>query len=112
MTRIRARCPECGDVEFSIDDLLVIGTADSATAYRFRCPTCADLVDRSAVPDVIELLLSAGARHDPYATPIVGGRRIARNHRTPITERELDQFSKLLDTPDWFKALESSINEG
>lgn len=112
MTRIRARCPECGDVEFSIDDLCVIGSAPSPSAYRFRCPDCSDYVDRTAVPDVIELLLSAGARHEPDVTPTVGGRRKVRSHRLPerpITEKELQSFSDLLDSPDWFNALQSTM---
>jgi hypothetical protein len=112
MTRIRARCPECGDVEFPIDDLCVIGSAASTSAYRFRCPDCADYVDRTAVPDVIELLLSAGARHEPDVTPTVGGRRKVRTHRVadrPITEKDLASFSDLLDSPDWFDALQSTM---
>jgi hypothetical protein len=95
MTRIRARCPECGDVEFGIHDIAILGDDGSETGYCFVCPTCADSVERSAVPDVIALLLSAGAARAAKEAP-------------SISVNEIDEFAKLLDRPDWFSAFEAS----
>jgi hypothetical protein len=98
MTRIRARCPECGDVEFGISDIAVIGECGIETGYRFSCPTCADSVERSAVPDVIALLLSAGANRAKPPAPA-------------ISEDDLTKFQELLDSPDWFNSLSASIDD-
>ena len=95
MTRIRARCPGCGDVEFGILDIAIIGSDGSETGYCFQCPGCADSVERSAVPDVIALLLSAGAVRASTEPPC-------------ISSKEIDAFAKLLDRPDWFSAFEAS----
>jgi hypothetical protein len=95
MTRIRARCPECGDVEFGIHDIAILGDDGSETGYCFVCPTCADNVERSAVPDVIALLLSAGAARATKTAP-------------GISAHEIDEFAKLLDRHDWFSAFEAS----
>ena len=101
MTRIRARCPGCGDVEFGIESIVVLGSAGDAASYRFDCPGCADSVERSAVPEVLELLMSAGVR--------CAGGRDSRDTRPPLTERDLEQFETLLSKPDWFRTLESSL---
>jgi len=107
VTRIRARCPGCGDVEFGIESIVVLGSAGAAASYRFDCPGCADSVERSAVPEVLELLMSAGVR-------CAGGRdtrdsRDSRDTRPPLTERDLEQFETLLSKPDWFRTLELSL---
>ena len=82
-------------MEFGIHDIAIVGSDGSETGYCFLCPGCADSVERSAVPDVIALLLSAGA---------------ARAGNTPLTisATEIDEFAKLLDRPDWFSAFEAS----
>ncbi len=98
MTRIRARCPECGDVEFGICDIAVIGESGCESGYRFNCPSCADAVERAAVPDVIALLLSAGAVRAELPPPA-------------ISEDDVSKFQELLDSPDWFKSLQSTIGD-
>jgi hypothetical protein len=98
MTRIRARCPECGDVEFGIAEIAVLGTSGCETGYRFCCPSCADSVERAAVPDVIALLLSAGA---PRAT----------SPAPAISEDDVTKFQELLDSPDWFHSLKDTLND-
>lgn len=103
MTKIRARCPECGDVEFGIDRIVVIGTPTTACAYRFVCPGCGDPVSRTAVPDVIELLLSAGVLREAFEHPSI------TRARTPLQESDVDAFRELLKSGDWFESLRSSI---
>ena len=107
MTKIRARCPSCGDVEFGIERIVVIGATD-ANSYRFACPTCEEQVSRSAVPDVIELLVSAGVRREPAHVPLSNAK--AKSVETkPLTEHDVSSFRELLSSPDWFDSLRSSI---
>jgi predicted RNA-binding Zn-ribbon protein involved in translation (DUF1610 family) len=106
MTKIRARCPECGDVEFGIDCIVVVGSPTSSSAYRFTCPSCGDPVSRTAVPDVIELLLSAGVRREiPARAPT----RPSATVGAPLTEGDVQAFRSLLATADWFESLRASI---
>lgn len=130
MTRIRAKCPSCGDVEFGIESIVVLlgsellATSDrlevsvddvsvaADRSYRFSCPMCTTHVRRSAVPDVIELLITAGVRVEavkgqrrgtakPAAstTPVNGGPR--------LTDADVDAFRDLLSEPDWFDKLKA-----
>ena len=99
MTRIRARCPGCGDVEFGIESIVVVtsgrGSAPSgeSASYRFECPECSDSVERSAVPEVLELLMSAGVRCE--------GTVSVHRDRPPLTERDLQDFEAMLSRPEW-----------
>lgn len=103
MTRIRARCPDCGDVEFSIDEIVVLALPPSSGAYRFTCPSCGDPVSRTAVPDVIELLLSAGVRKQRVDHPSLMA--VERQ----FTERDIAEFRHLLASPDWFDRLQAVV---
>lgn len=104
MTKIRARCPECGDVEFGIDRIVVIGTPTTACAYRFVCPGCGDPVSRTAVPDVIELLLSAGVHRETFEHP-----SLRPTPSAPLSETDVNAFRELLKSGDWFESLRASI---
>jgi predicted RNA-binding Zn-ribbon protein involved in translation (DUF1610 family) len=106
MTKIRARCPSCGDVEFGIERIVVIGSTD-ANSYRFACPSCEEQVSRSAVPDVIELLVSAGVRREALQSP---PSRTKSSETKPLTENDVSSFRDLLSSPDWFESLQSSID--
>lgn len=103
MTRIRARCPGCGDVEFGVDAIVVVGDEYTATTYRFACPDCGDQVSRSAVPDVIALLLSAGVRQEEIRV------EQQRSDGTPLTDEDVESFRSLLRSPDWFAQLQASV---
>jgi predicted RNA-binding Zn-ribbon protein involved in translation (DUF1610 family) len=103
MTRIRARCPGCGDVEFGVEEIVVMGPVELAASYRFRCPECTDSVERSAVPEVLELLLSAGVRCEAAIT------HKPKASAPPLNERDLQSFEALLSKPGWFESLESSV---
>jgi predicted RNA-binding Zn-ribbon protein involved in translation (DUF1610 family) len=99
MTKIRARCPRCGDVEFGVASIVVIADAGSSSAYRFACPSCGDQVSRSAVPDVLALLLSAGVRVEaPLPEPDPG-----------ITEVDVESFRQLLDSDFVWDRLQSAM---
>lgn len=104
MTRIRARCPGCGDVEFGVDDIVVVGGARLPSTYRFDCPTCGEAVSRSAVPQVIDLLLSAGVRREH--PPI---RESAPAEARPFAEDDVSALRDALADPAWFARLEASV---
>jgi hypothetical protein len=101
MTKIRARCPRCGDVEFGTDSIVVlIDGEESSSSYRFACPTCGDLVSRSAVPDVLALLLSAGVREESavMSPPI-----------PTLSEVDVESFRRLLDSDFVWDSLHSAM---
>ena len=105
MTKIRARCPRCGDVEFGVASIVVLTDSDAAngsatgSAYRFDCPECGDQVSRTAVPDVLALLVSAGVREE------------APLHRAEpqITEVDVESFRRLLDSEFVWDSLQSAM---
>jgi hypothetical protein len=63
MSRIKASCQDCGDIEVTSSELQVLtclGTGDST--YSFLCPSCRLIVNKPAEQRVVELLVSAGVR--------------------------------------------------
>lgn len=66
MTRIRANCPTCGDVEIVPAEvsLHIEHDAGSLVAdhsrYRFTCPRCTSVVSKPATARVAQLLSSGG----------------------------------------------------
>jgi hypothetical protein len=111
MTKIRARCPGCGDVEFGIERIVVIGTGSAASAYRFACPSCEEHVSRTAVPDVIELLLSAGVKREQFEHPSISQSGPTAVPVKPLTEHDVSSFRDLLSSPDWFESLQASLDQ-
>lgn len=111
MTKIRARCPGCGDVEFGVERIVVIGSGSAASAYRFACPSCEEHVSRTAVPDVIELLLSAGVKREQFEHPSLIHPTAKSASAKPLTEHDVAAFRDLLASPDWFQSLQSSIEQ-
>lgn len=65
MTRIRATCPDCGDVEIRPDAMLVTvagSTADghAGSSYSFVCTGCQHEVVKAADTRVLHLLTGSG----------------------------------------------------
>lgn len=109
MTRIRAKCPSCGDVEFGVMDIVIVGDAvQTAHAYRFWCPTCDSSVSRSAVSDVIELLFSAGVRLEPWSDSALATSKMLHPSAPPITDADIERFREQLGSPDWFASLQDN----
>lgn len=62
MARVRASCPDCGDVELSADQVQVrVCAEDGAGSYAFRCPSCRLAAAKPADARVVQLLVSWGA---------------------------------------------------
>ena len=66
MTRIRASCPTCGEVDLRPKDVILRlvrathGAVGDASSYRFACPTCDDTVVKPADERIAQLLTTGG----------------------------------------------------
>lgn len=117
MTRIRATCPACGEVELTADDLVlsVVGTVDApATTYRFACPDCRDVVVKPADARVARMLTSGGVEVEyTSATRLDDELADLTTHQHPempssgpaLVFDDLLDFHALLAEPDWFTRL-------
>lgn len=113
MTRIRANCPDCGDVELAPEEVLIEVAHDDddlvgeGSAYRFVCPDCTTTVRKPADERIVQLLISGGVPlevAEPEDPPVavhpeqaVGG--------PPLTHDDLLDLHLLLAREDWFDAL-------
>ena len=117
MTRIRASCPECGDVELAPDEMLIEvahdldGLVGEGTNYRFDCPDCASTVRKPADERIVQLLISGGVplemndeldvdlpplREEHPEAPVAGA---------ALTRDDLLDLHLLLQRDDWFEQL-------
>lgn len=115
MTKIRASCPECGEVDLRPDDVLlrVVRTADGAvdddSVYRFLCPSCTDVISKPADGRIVELLRGGGVSVDDDAD------RFEPHPEAPpagptLTTDDLLDLHLLLARDDWFDRLEASCS--
>lgn len=121
MTRIRATCPSCGEVELRPDEieLQVIGAhpedVREGSVYRFDCPACCDEIYKPADIRIARLLTSGGVHvtctGDPALEAIVASELARIVHPEGIvvgaalTVDDLLDFHELLQTDDWFDRL-------
>lgn len=121
MTRIRATCPSCGEVELRPDEieLRVVGFDPSdvrdGSTYRFDCPACCDEIAKPADSRIARLLTSGGVPvtciGDPELDAVVAAAMGRIVHPEGIvlgpafTTDDLLDFHELLQTRDWFEQL-------
>lgn len=66
MTRIRATCPDCGEVDLQPSDIelhivrSVVGEVGDGSRYRFACPGCEVTVTKPADERIARLLATGG----------------------------------------------------
>ncbi len=66
MTRIRANCPSCGEVDLRPNDVVLSvvraydGLFSDASSYRFNCPDCTEVVTKPADERIAQLLTTGG----------------------------------------------------
>lgn len=111
MTRIRATCPICGEVDLRPDDIeleiirdVLDGVAEGS-CYRFSCPTCEETVTKPADERIARLLTTGGVAvrdlpvREPHPEEPPSGPR--------FTLDDLINLHQLLETDDWFLGLEA-----
>ena len=72
MTTIRTTCPDCGDIELTVDEVKL-----EHERYRYTCPWCGTVNRHPASRRVVDVLLTTGVE-----SVVLG----------PITEAEIDAF--------------------
>ena len=118
MTRIRATCPDCGEIELQPDDieLRIIGNdpedVRDGSTYVFCCPNGDDEVAKPADARIARLLVSGGVQVQclaPNATAGDGTGGIDHPEGAvdgaPLTLDDLLDFHELLNSPGWFDSL-------
>jgi hypothetical protein len=116
MTKIRATCPSCGNVEFGVQSIVVLGQSapggtataaylttgprGGAATYRFDCPCCDQPVLRTAEREIIELLLSVGV---PVEAPRVLLEKLSPDvvHLPAFTLDDVERLRDAMNEPGW-----------
>lgn len=87
MTRIRATCPDCGEVDITAEDIeLFIAGELEGGKYCFECPNCINQVSKPADSRIIQLLISGGVRASAQEP------RMAHNDLPPLSYDDLLAF--------------------
>jgi uncharacterized Zn finger protein len=111
MATIRASCPDCGDVEFTSEDVQVrVSSDDGSGTYAFNCPSCRVTVVKTAEARTIDLLVASGV---PAMTETVLTDIEERpDEGDPLTHDDLERFRDLLHRDDsWFTQLASDFED-
>ena len=125
MTRIRASCPSCGEVDLQPMDVTLRlirrgdGNVGPGSNYRFACPDCEQLVTKPADDRIAQLLTTGGvpvedrehAAHDqtPEA-PARDPHPEAPPAGPALTHDDLLDLHLLLEQEDWFEQLVASTH--
>ena len=122
MTKIRATCPSCGEVDLTADDIELEVLRDEhepvadGSCYRFCCPDCEQIITKPADERIARLLASGGVRifangepvEDIDERPVVP--ELPPHPEMPaagaaLTHDDLLDFHFLLSDPTWFDEL-------
>lgn len=117
MTRIRATCPSCGEVELRPADVVlrrVLGASGEVvegSSYRFNCPDCADEIEKPADERVASLLATGGVPVEDVAASELAADRPEHPESPPdgprLTYDDLIDLHQALADPTWFDRLAS-----
>ncbi|HSH59880.1 MAG TPA: hypothetical protein VK988_09625 [Acidimicrobiales bacterium] len=107
MAKVRATCPDCGDIETSSMEVKArVCVDDNTGSYAFRCPVCSKATAKSAESRVIQLLVDVGSPLTMWRWPA----ELSEAHDGPsFTHDQLMSFHELLQTGDWFSHLASMV---
>lgn len=115
MTRIRATCPECGEIDLRPVDIALElvrsgeGEITDASNYSFSCPDCAQRVTKPADERIVSLLRSGGVE------PLERAQETAPPHPEhpadgpAFTKDDLLDLHLLLEREDWYEELASLV---
>jgi len=114
VTRIRATCPMCGEVDLRPDEVVlrVVRDADGMvsddSSYRFDCPDCAESVVKPADRRIADLLTTGGVPIEEEGEQAVEWRPPHPESPRPgpvLTHDDLLDLHLALETDDWFATL-------
>ena len=105
MTRVRATCPTCGDVEVTTAEVQVLVCPSTASSsYAFVCPRCRLTVTKQTEAHIVDLLISAGVRTVTWTPPA----ELAEvHHGPPICHDDLLAFHFEVQGDTWLEQLTS-----
>jgi uncharacterized Zn finger protein len=111
MATIRASCPDCGDVEFTSEDVQVrVSGDDGSGTYAFHCPSCRVTVVKAAEARTIDLLVASGVT--AVMEPTMADIEERPDEADPLTHDDLLRFHELLHQDDsWFTQLASDLDD-
>lgn len=99
MAKVRARCPDCGDVELGTDHVQVrVCVDDGAGSYAFRCPVCRVAAAKPADARIVHLLVTWGAPLTMWRLP---AELREPRHGPPLTHDDLLGFHQELADDRW-----------
>ncbi|MDX1620038.1 MAG: hypothetical protein R3320_03550 [Nitriliruptorales bacterium] len=117
MTRIRATCPRCGEIDLRPKDIELevvrseVGEIADGSRYSFACPDCADTVIKPADERIASLLRSGGVS----VTERPADPRPAHPEDPPggpaFTRDDLLDLHLLLAEPGWFDEVMSLTSD-
>ena len=111
MTRIRASCPDCGEVELLPDDIVLHivrasdGDVGAGSSYRFDCPSCEIAVQKPADDRVAQLLSTGGVAIEETAPVGKPPHPEAPGDGPPLTHDDLLDLHLAMRSDDWIDAL-------
>jgi uncharacterized Zn finger protein len=111
MATIRASCPDCGDVEFTSEDVQVrVSGDDGSGTYAFHCPSCRVTVVKAAEARTIDLLVASGVIS--VTGPAMADLEQRPGKGRPLTHDDLLQFHELLHRDEsWFTQLAADLED-
>lgn len=113
-TRIRAACPECGDVELQPDNIRVIvvrdatGDVGEGSRYEFDCPSCATQVKKPADDRIVSLLRGGGVSVKEVSEDKQSQHPENPQNGPAFTHDDLLDFHLDLQDDEWIEELLSS----
>lgn len=98
--RVRATCTKCGDIELPVRQVEVrVCREDNDGVYRFECPKCEKLHEKSAARRTLDLLIASGSRVIYWSVPV---EQIIEEDLGPLTHSHLLDFNRDLTDEDKF----------
>lgn len=128
MTRIRATCPMCGEVDLKPEDVRLAIVRDAAgevgdgSTYRFPCPSCRELVSKPADERIARMLATGGVAIEitegeldvDELVGLLDDEDLAFHPELPspgpaFVRDDLLTFHELLAGDDWFDRLRTLV---
>jgi predicted RNA-binding Zn-ribbon protein involved in translation (DUF1610 family) len=114
VTRIRATCPMCGEVDLRPDEVVLRvvrdedGLVSDSSSYRFDCPDCDESVVKPADGRIADLLTTGGVpveEDDELRVPPRPPHPEAPRPGPVLTHDDLLDLHFALESDDWFTTL-------